>query len=567
MATEKPSPGADDSKDVNNVLSSSVAGASYLILLQLASRMLTFALHQIVVRYSSAETLGIASVKLELLLSTILFLSREGFRCALLRGGNSQTTQEIKSEKPVSKDAVLVSSAEGQVQKITNLAYVPMIIGLVTTLTACVYYLSSIDDETALKYPFYRTSIVLFGLSAYCELIIEPLYIMALNNLYFKLRVSVEGICVLVRCVLTFGLTVLGSNGSGTNRYGVLAFAVAQFAYSLVMVCGYAGFFINKVRNGQINGKTTLPRKLVAVNEDGTTRTFWFDRELLDLSVTLTKQSLLKHVLTEGDKMLVSALSSDKDQGVYALVVNYGSLIVRILFGPLEETVRTLFSKLLSDIDDQSLTKSQNRVLETSARILITIFKFHILLGLIFICFATNYTATLIDLLVGSAWSQNTNAPLVLSFYCAYVPVMGINGVSEAFVQAVATEQQLARLSKFMIVFSLIFVSSGVLFMHFMHLGAIGLILANIVNLGSRIIYSWIFIRKYFLGKRGQDVSMLPQMITVRNWFPSKVVLLAFASGWAVTRLSEEIIGWTTFRQKIMHIAVGGVAALFALAS
>jgi hypothetical protein len=50
----------------------------------------------------------------------------------------------------------------------------------------------------------------------------------------------------------------------------VLAFAVAQFAYSLVMVFGYAGFFVNKVRSGQINGKTTLPRKLVAVNEDGT---------------------------------------------------------------------------------------------------------------------------------------------------------------------------------------------------------------------------------------------------------------------------------------------------------
>ncbi|KAH8549568.1 Rft protein-domain-containing protein [Umbelopsis sp. PMI_123] len=391
MTTEKTSLGADDSKNVNNVLSSSVAGASYLILLQLASRMLTFALHQIVVRYSSAETLGIASVKLELLLSTILFLSREGFRYA-----------------------VLVSSAEGQVQKITNLAYVPMMIGLVTTLLACVYYLSTIDDETALKYPFYRTSIVLFGLSAYCELIMEPLYIMALNNLYFN------------------------------------------------------------------------------------TTTYWFDRELLNLSVTLTKQSLLKHVLTEGDKMLVSALSSDKDQGVYALVVNY---------------------------------------------------------------------ATLIDLLVGSAWSRSTNAPTVLSFYCAYVPVMGINGISEAFVQAVASEQQLARLSKFMIVFSLIFMSSGVLFMHFMQLGAIGLILANIVNLGSRIIYSWIFIRKYFLHNRGQDIAMLSQMITFRNWFPSKVVLFAFATGWGITRLSEEIIGWTTLREKIIHIAVGGVAALFALAS
>lgn len=38
----------------------------------------------------------------------------------------------------------------------------------------------------------------------------------------------------------------------------------------------------------------------------------------------MTKQSLLKHVLTEGDKMLISILSTAEDSGVYAFVVNYG---------------------------------------------------------------------------------------------------------------------------------------------------------------------------------------------------------------------------------------------------
>ena len=38
----------------------------------------------------------------------------------------------------------------------------------------------------------------------------------------------------------------------------------------------------------------------------------------------MTKQSFLKHVLTEGDKMLISVLSSMQDRGVYAFVVNYG---------------------------------------------------------------------------------------------------------------------------------------------------------------------------------------------------------------------------------------------------
>lgn len=38
----------------------------------------------------------------------------------------------------------------------------------------------------------------------------------------------------------------------------------------------------------------------------------------------MTKQSLLKHILTEGDKMLISVLCSKEDRGVYAFVVNYG---------------------------------------------------------------------------------------------------------------------------------------------------------------------------------------------------------------------------------------------------
>jgi oligosaccharide translocation protein RFT1 len=264
MATEKTGEKSEEDSNVSNVLSSSVAGASYLILLQLASRMLTFALHQIVMRYTSAETLGIASVKLELLLSTILFLSREGFRCALLRSGSSMAIQSKKESISRNQGNMIdVTSPEGEAQKVTNLAYLPTAIGLVTTFSACIYYLSTIDDATEAKYPFYRTSIVIYGVSAYCELLIEPLYILALNNLYFKLRVSVEGVAVLLRCFLTFGLTVLGANGSGTNRYGVLAFALAQLAFVLALVVGYIGFFANKVRNGEIDGKSIIPRKLL----------------------------------------------------------------------------------------------------------------------------------------------------------------------------------------------------------------------------------------------------------------------------------------------------------------
>jgi Rft protein len=40
----------------------------------------------------------------------------------------------------------------------------------------------------------------------------------------------------------------------------------------------------------------------------------------------MTYQSILKHILTEGDKLILSWLSPLEDQGGYAVAVNYGQL-------------------------------------------------------------------------------------------------------------------------------------------------------------------------------------------------------------------------------------------------
>jgi oligosaccharide translocation protein RFT1 len=229
----------------SSLLASSAKGASSLILLQLVSRMLTFTLNQMALKFISAETLGVASIKLELLLSTILFISREGFRTALLRGGND------------------CSDADKNEQKITNLAYIPTAIGLVTTILTCGYYISMIDPVSNV-YPWYKTSIILYGLSAFLELLVEPLFTRALNGLNFQLRVNIEGVAVLLRCILTFALTVYGNDPkTGTNRFGVLAFAIAQFVFGLTMMTGYASYYLYKVKLGQIPSvKQLLPQPI-----------------------------------------------------------------------------------------------------------------------------------------------------------------------------------------------------------------------------------------------------------------------------------------------------------------
>ena len=61
------------------------------------------------------------------------------------------------------------------------------------------------------------------------------------------------------------------------------------------------------------------------------TITSYFDAELLNLSIAMTGQSVIKHFLTEGDKFLVSRLSPLEDQGGYAIASNYGTLNITSL--------------------------------------------------------------------------------------------------------------------------------------------------------------------------------------------------------------------------------------------
>ncbi|KAG0348183.1 Oligosaccharide translocation protein rft1, partial [Gamsiella multidivaricata] len=326
--------------EASSILSSSVQGASYLVLLQFVSRMLTFTLNQVLLRFTSAETLGIASVQLELLLNTILFLSREGVRCAAIRvsddssttttttassslssdadriGDGSHGISDIKDETaPVSSLSSSSSSSSSitstprpgseayRLQKLVNMVYAPIPIGALMTVLAVGYCLSHVDSSAEARFPHYRLSIYLYGLSALIELLAEPMFMVAQYKLWFKTRVSVEGTAVIVRCVLTCALTIYGNRaevveampghhhalhldpkttaavvaaGKGDrNTMGVLAFAVAQF----------------------------VPEY------------FYFDPELLKLSKTLTAQSLLKHILTEGDKMLMAGLTNEEAQG------------------------------------------------------------------------------------------------------------------------------------------------------------------------------------------------------------------------------------------------------------
>lgn len=60
-------------------------GARWIMMFNIAQRMITFVLNQSMIAFTTPDVLGMAAIQLELVLSTLLFLSREGIRLACLR--------------------------------------------------------------------------------------------------------------------------------------------------------------------------------------------------------------------------------------------------------------------------------------------------------------------------------------------------------------------------------------------------------------------------------------------------------------------------------------------------
>ena len=224
----------------------------------------------------------------------------------------------------------------------------------------------------------------------------------------------------------------------------------------------------------------------------------------MQLTLGLSLQSAVKYILTQGDSILITSLATLPDQGAYALASNYGSLVARMLFQPIEETSRTLFSRFGSfqATRPSEKEKGASTGLFQAKSVLQDILKLYSLLSLIAITVGPTLAPTLLRIVAGSRWADS-GAAEVLSTYCYYIPLLAINGVTEAFVSAVASTAELRTQSVYMGVFFVGFAASAYVFLRILDLAASGLIFANCVNMILRISWSLSFVRGYFR-ERGQ---------------------------------------------------------------
>ncbi|KAG6269701.1 hypothetical protein E4U47_004041 [Claviceps purpurea] len=538
-----------------------VRGASLLILLQVTSRLVTFVANQLLLRYLTAPLLGLAT-QLEVYYLSVLFFSRESLRVAIQRQGKQTVHHAEKAGKDAAKSQQQAASRDDQA--IVNLGFLAIGLGIFVSIGLGWLYLAhGVSDSTRQTTPHLTTALYLYGIASFIELLSEPCFVLMQTRLAFGTRATAESVATFLRCIVVVGSAVWAS-GRGVSL-GLLPFALGQLTYGTALLVVY---LISGYGLASSCGFSLLPHP---VSTDGDFIASYLYRPTLRLAGSMMAQSLFKHLLTQGDTFLISLFSTPEIQGNYALANNYGGLIARLLFQPVEESSRSYFSNLLSRAsfsaprgadaaaasaakDDQEIPSPEVKEARQSFR---TLTRLYLILSAVVVAIGPFASPSLIALVAGRRWALE-GAGHVLGVYCFYIPFLALNGITESFVASVASEADVHRQSLWMGAFSLAFAASAFIFMHMFPLGAQGLVLANIVNMNCRIVWSFAFVQAYFR-KNKADMPL-------KSIIPAGTIALALSTLVMLYRLDILERGISDPVITLIKLAAYAVALLSAIA-
>ncbi|XP_014824652.1 PREDICTED: protein RFT1 homolog [Poecilia mexicana] len=510
-----------------DILKNASTLASYNVLLQVMFRVLTFLLNAFTLRFVSKELIGVVNVRLTLLYSTLVFLSREAFRraCLSAESGTNRSWRQV-----------------------INLLWLTVPLGVLwATLLGCVWlWLLEVPDPQTV--PHYGPAVVLFALSGVQELLAEPLWVLAQAHMFVQVKVIAESLAMIAKCSVTVVLVVFAPD------WGLYIFSAGQLVYTGFLVLCYVVYFIRFLGSKEA-AKKTFPlqhiRDLLPSRADGEPLVDW---TVARLTWSFFKQSFLKQILTEGERYVMTFMNvlSFGDQGIYDIVNNLGSMVARFIFLPIEESFYIFFAKVLERGRDVESQKKEDVAI--AAEVLECLLKLVLVIGLIIAVFGYAYSHLALDL-YGGAMLSSGSGPGLLRCYSCYVLLLAVNGVTECFVFAAMSQQEVDKYNLVMLALSMSFLLLS--YMLTWWAGGIGFILANCLNMALRISHSLLYIHRYFQSSQWKPL---------RGLLPSPLLLVVLIISAGVTAGSEAVFccdgGWL-FR--MAHIGVGGVCLLFVL--
>ena len=534
------------------------AGVRWLFLLALFQKALTFIMNQYLIASVGPSIFGQVAIQLELVLSTFLFLSREGIRISAMRES-------------------IVSDYDRNI--LVTLSWIPSV---AISITIIVMMLSK-----SWSFPHYDVSVILlYSLGALIESLSEPFFNYFQNSSYLLPKMRAELFGILTKTIVTIiSVSFL--------RIGILGFGYAQISYGLAYLITMVCFVPHASKKSQSEKPLTLsdfqPDFARLFMNIFSSKLSLSQQRMISTAYTAFLSCVLKHLLTEADKITLTLFATYSDQGLYAIACNYGSIVARIIFLPIEDMSRLSFSKLAAEYSTllsqpatgkegtDSINKQAAIVLRALQSQLVKLLAFQCAISIVFPVIGVQYMDVFVRFALGGKW-QRAQTVQALQTYCIYIFFLALNGVSEAFVQAVTPHGSFRRLNVGLFLSTAVFVSVAAGTMR--QFGTNGVIVANICSMACRIVWNGVWINLLFrepwrlltdeqrdgFGQTDRVIEAAPSFYgllvpPLRSFLTLLVAGVAcFSSNVLFYERSDRRIG-----DALRHVAVGAAAGLIVL--
>ena len=379
-------------REPQKILQATRNGLTKLISGAIIGKLLNFICNTIIINSIGNKVLGTGSLRLdELLFMGPLVLTREGLRRAAYKININSKDSDINAKQslinltwfvaPITVVVALVfayiNSAPAEIVCCDDTML------LARTERNIIYVLFgwskcrdvTCEDTNVSISSYYRAMLYTF-LAVLLAVLTEPVYVLAQSKLLTDLRANIETCAVLFKCLAMLYLTV----GLGMD---VEAYAIANIIYASISLCGYWGYMVYHKK---------FPRPKPFTTSSSTTQ--WCTPAIQDTATVFWWQSIQKWLLENGAKGVLLWLGTATEQGGYVIVSNLGSIVVRLLFQPVEEMSMAALGKLTSTTNKEKEKEKENEknITDMVHRNFSGWLLLLVLIGLMFACFGPCYS-------------------------------------------------------------------------------------------------------------------------------------------------------------------------------
>lgn len=227
-----------------------------------------------------------------------------------------------------------------------------------------------------------------------------------------------------------------------------------------------------------------------------------------------------------------------------------GSLAARFVFRPIEDSCYFYYTQTIAR-DVPVKEQPQNKIAEAT-HVLSQVCRTVTSIGLLGLVFGQSYAGTILLLYGGQEFVAGGLPEQLLRWHCVAIILLAINGVTEGYIFATKTSQQIDSYNYYMAIFSITFLLLSYVLTNVF--GPVGFIFANIFNMGLRICYSVNYIHNQYKETSFRPLrGLLPAGVV----FPSTLFVVGIICKFSEYRILPHSI--------LYHILVGMVCVAVAL--